>query len=242
MQDLLERGDGLGLLDLRDHAGGRAVLADDRLQVADVGGGADERERDEIDAHAEREGEVVEILLRQRRDRDRDTGQVDPLVGADRAADDDAAARTAVHDLLDGQAHEPVVDQDVVPRPQDLADHRRRDRQLVTGRDLLADDQDLLVLDQRRVAVRSPIRSFGPCRSAISASGLFVSAWTSRTTSRPVGVILVVAVGQVEADRVDAGVDELADRVVRRRDGADRRDDLRSAANSCHAAQTTDPP
>jgi len=32
-QDLLERGDRLRLLDLRDHAGRRAVLADDRLQL-----------------------------------------------------------------------------------------------------------------------------------------------------------------------------------------------------------------
>ena len=58
----------------------------------------------------------LEILLRQRRDRHRDAGQVDALVGLDLAADDDPAACAALVDLLDRQAHEAVVDQDVVPR------------------------------------------------------------------------------------------------------------------------------
>ena len=129
-KDLLERLDRLCLLDLRDHAGRRAVLPDDRLQVAHVGRGAHERERDEVGAQPERELEIVEVLLRQRRDRHRDAGQVDALVGPDLAADDDATARAAVRDLLDRQADEPVVDQDVMARPQHLADHRRRDRQL----------------------------------------------------------------------------------------------------------------
>ena len=129
-EHLVEHLDRLGLLDLRDHARRRAVLADDRLQVAHVGGGAHERQRDEVDAEPEREREVVEILLRQRRDRDRDAGQVDALVRLDLAADDHAAARAAVLDLLDGEPHEAVVDQDVVPGPQHLADHGRRDGQL----------------------------------------------------------------------------------------------------------------
>ena len=51
-------------------------------------------------------------------------------------------------DLLDGQPNEAVVDQDVVARTQHLADHGRRDRQLAVQRVLLADDEDLLVLEE----------------------------------------------------------------------------------------------
>ena len=55
--------DRLGLLDLRDHARRRAALPDDRLQVAHVGGGADERQRDVVDAETQCELEVIEVLL-----------------------------------------------------------------------------------------------------------------------------------------------------------------------------------
>ena len=89
---------------------------DDRLQVAHVGGRADERERDEVDAELERELEVAQVLPRQRRDRERDAGQVDALVRLHLAADEHEAAGAAVLDLLDGEADEAVVDQDVVAR------------------------------------------------------------------------------------------------------------------------------
>jgi len=64
-QDVVELVDGLRLLDLRDHARRRSVLANDRLEVPHIGGRAHERERDEVDAEREREVEVGKILLRQ---------------------------------------------------------------------------------------------------------------------------------------------------------------------------------
>ena len=51
-EDVVEDLDRLGLLDLRDHVRVRARLLDQRAQVADVGGRADERERDEVDAES----------------------------------------------------------------------------------------------------------------------------------------------------------------------------------------------
>ena len=52
------------------------------------------------------------------------------------------------------------------------------------------------------------MRSFGPWRSAISASGRPSSACTSRTSCARGGVILVRAVGEVEPRRVHPGLDE----------------------------------
>ena len=77
-------------------------------------------------------------------------GQVDALVGADRAADDDRAARPPGLDLLDLQADEAVVDQDVVARREHVADHRRRDRKVAVVRRSLRGDDHLLAA--RRVS------------------------------------------------------------------------------------------
>ena len=94
-EDVVERRDRLRLLDLRDHVRRRAGRLDQRLQRLHVGGRADERERDVVDAELERELEVVDVLARQRRDRERDAGQVDALVRGDDAADEHLAARAA---------------------------------------------------------------------------------------------------------------------------------------------------
>ena len=59
VEDVVERVDRLGLLDLRDHAARRAGCRDELPQLADVVGRADERERDVVDPELERELEVV---------------------------------------------------------------------------------------------------------------------------------------------------------------------------------------
>ena len=140
---LLER---LGLLDLGDDVrlgvGGVQELA----QSSAVRGGADERERDVVDADRERELEVAQVLLRHRRDRDRDARDVDALVRSDGARRPRPVARTrSPSRVLDAQAHEPVVDQDLVPGLEHLGEHGRHHRQ-VAG------------------SARRPRRRCGPCR------------------------------------------------------------------------------
>ena len=61
-------------------------------------------------------------------------GRFTPLCERDRAADEHRAARAAAVDLVDAQADETVVDEDVVAGLEHVADHRRRDRQLAVGR------------------------------------------------------------------------------------------------------------
>jgi len=79
-EDLVERRDRLGLLDLRDHVRGGATRLDQRAEGANVGCRADERERDEVDLELHRELEIVQVLARDRRDRERYAGQIDALV------------------------------------------------------------------------------------------------------------------------------------------------------------------
>jgi hypothetical protein len=64
-------------------------------------------------------------------------------VGADDAADDDAAARTAVLDFLDMETNVAVVDQNVVAGAEHLADDHGSDRQLPVRRVIRVDDRYL---------------------------------------------------------------------------------------------------
>jgi len=96
------------------------------------------------------------------------------------AADHHAADRLALVDLLHPQPNEAVVDQDVVARTEHLADHRRRDGQLAVGRDLLADDEHLFVLQEqtRRLEVADaelrPLQ-VGDQRERLAALGLHLA-------------------------------------------------------------------
>ena len=108
-------------------------------------------------------------------------GRLTPLCAATTPPHDDRAARAPALDAVDPQADEPVVDQHVVARLEHLADHGRADRQLAVRRAVHRPDDDLLAAAQRIGSARSPIRSFGPWRSAISASGRPTSRSASRT-------------------------------------------------------------
>ena len=68
---------------------------------------------------------------------------------SDEPADDHGAASASPLDALDPQPDEPVVDQDVVPRLQHLADHGRADRELAVSGSLLGGDDDLVARLQR---------------------------------------------------------------------------------------------
>ena len=137
----------------------------------------------------------------------------------------------AALDVLDAQPDEPVVDQHVVAR----ARARRRSTAGATGRSpsvrgSLADDRrPRRRSPAARGSARSPTRSFGPWRSAISASGRPSSACTSRTSRARAACSSCVAVREVEPRGVHARLDERADDLVRGGRRADRGDDLRAS-------------
>ena len=120
------------------------------------------------------------------------------------------------------------------PDAEHLADDGRRHRQLAVRRALLADDDDALVLDQAPRLVEIADAELGPLQIGDQRERPADLVLDLAHDLRPRRVILVRAVREVEADRVDARVDERADRVMRRRDRPDRRDDLRSASFNHH--------
>ncbi len=235
-EDVVESRDCLGLLDLRDHVGGRPGGLDQRLQRLHVGGGTNERERDEIDAELERELEVVDVLAGQRRDRQRDAGEVDALVGGDDAADEHLAARAAAVDLHNSEPHGAIVDQNVEARLQHRAEHRRRDREVVALGDVLACDRHLsatLERDGLGELADAELRPLQVGDQSNRAPDLLLKG-TDRLRARP--VILVGAVREVQAGTVDRAHQLLQDRRVGR-GRPDRGDDLGAAWDDRHAAE-----
>ena len=198
----------LRLLDLRDHVRVRAGLLEQRAKVADVGRRADEGERDEVDSRLERPVEVVHVLAGQRRDRERDAREVDALVRRDGAADDDGALARPLCHLVDAQPNEAVVDEDVVPRLEHVPDHRGRDGQLAVG--AASSAQTVISSPARRTtgSASSPIRSFGPCRSAMSATGRPRSAAISRTSHAFWECSACVPCERLKRDGVDARLEQ----------------------------------
>ena len=110
-------------------------------------------------------------------------------------------------DLLDPQADEPVVDQHA-RGPGCRASHERgrRNGKLAVVAPLsspaIVTSSPVSSVDGRERS--SPIRSFGPCRSAISASGRPTRSCASRTSRARSAWSLVRAVGEVEPRGVHA--------------------------------------
>ena len=238
-QHFVEHLDRLGLLDLRDHACRRPVLSDDLVQIADVGRRAHEREGDVVDVERQRELEIVEILRRQRGNRDRDPRQIHALVRLDLAANEHPAAGAPVRNLLDAEPDEPVVDQHLVAGLQHVPDYRRRDRQLAVARRLLRTDLDLVArveddrLGQLADAQLRPLQ-VGDERDRAADIGRDLAHEPGT-----LGVPFVRAVREVEADRVDARLNQCAQALARFGRRSERCHDLRLAFAGQAGVQTS---
>ena len=163
-----------------------------------------------------RELEVVRVLAGQRRDRHRNAGDVDALVRRDRPADDDGAAGLAGRDLLDAEPNEPVVDEDVVARLENLADHRGKYRKLPRPGAVAGDGDLLALLEPHRAAdVADPeLGALQVGDERDRAPHLLL-----RLPHHPcvLGVLLVRPVREVQARTVHSGARERGDALLRRR-------------------------
>src|SRR5918995_463732 len=236
--DLVEVLDRLGLLDLGDDRQADALLVHDLMHVADVVGGADERQRDHVDAHPQRPAQVVLVLLRHRRHRHRDAGEVDALVVRQGAALEHLADDIGLGDLRRDEGELAVVDEDAVTgghvarqariRRADLllvaGDVPSRDREAGAGDELdrallEAGGADLRTLQVDEDADRPPRRV----------------ARRADVLVHPL-VVGVVAVAEVQPGDVHARAHELAEVLGGRRGGAEGADDLRVTHGSSLAA------
>ena len=117
-----------GLLDFCDHEGLGARGVKKLAELPHVIGRADEREGHVVHVEAQREVQVAQVLFGERGDGDRNARDVQALVCVDDTADHDGAQDTAPFDFIDAKTNAPVVDQDVVARPEDLRENRRAHR------------------------------------------------------------------------------------------------------------------
>jgi hypothetical protein len=129
------------------------------------------------------------------------------------------------------EAHVTVVDQDLVAACEHLADDSRRDGQLHVG--ALRPDDDLLPLAQlqRLGEMANPqLRTLeiGDERDRMAAHRL-----RSLDEARPLRVLILRAVREVEPGHVHPGLDESRYALGRR--GAQRGDDLRATQARGHA-------
>ena len=97
-ENFFEMIDGLRLFQFGDDGDVAAVLSDDLFDHLHVGGGADERDRDRVDAVGESELEILAIFFGERRNRQGDPGEVNAFVFAEQAAVDDVAEHVVATD------------------------------------------------------------------------------------------------------------------------------------------------
>ncbi len=160
----------------------------------------------------------------------------------DDAADHDRARCAAVVDPVDPQADVPVVDQHLVARTEDRAEHRRADRDVVSGRELLAGNHDGVAGGERDVGGQIGDAQLRP---------LEIGDQRDRAPGRRLGcphdlrrarVVLVRAVRKVQSRTVHPGLDQRRDDGGVGRGRTDRRDDLRPPDVTRHRVQGRRPP
>jgi len=134
VDDRVEIGDCVGLLDLRDDPHRGAGEVDEPPQLQDIVSAAHEGERDVVDIVRERELEVDPILCGQRRDRERRRWKVDALCRGDDPPGLDTAENAHAIGGLDACADAAVVDQDLLPRLDDRGEAGERHPDLARAR------------------------------------------------------------------------------------------------------------
>lgn len=120
LQDGVEVGDTLLVLDLGDDLDVGTVRAEDLADVADILSAADEGGEDHVDAVLDTELEVLLVLLGQSGKVDSGLREVDTLVGGEHTIVDGADAHIRALDAEDEEGEDTVIDVDELARSGDL--------------------------------------------------------------------------------------------------------------------------
>jgi hypothetical protein len=228
-EDLLGVVDALRLLDLGDERRAR-VLADEQ----DVLRGADEAQRDHVDADLDAGLEVLDVLLGHGRQLRRRARDVQALPRGDGPADLDLRVELARvgADRGGAQADAPVGQVEHLAggeRPHEPGPGHRDP--VAPGAVLVgaADERDDVAdLQRLRLVGRVPMRSFGPGQVLQDRHGPVGPARRLADELRGLGVLVVRAVGEVQAGDVHPRADHGHEDVRVARGGADGGDDLRA--------------
>ncbi len=239
LDDRIQLGERLVLLDLGDHGNALSALRDEVLHARHVGDGAHERDRHVVDAVLEPEGEILEVALRHRWDVEYAVAIGDALRGTQIAAHLDGGldvvgtlAGHAQRDLtvlqVDAFPHLDVGRKRAVARAHSLA-------RTVYG--LRGDDQPVTPFESYAADVAG-VRAgahLGP--GQVLEDGR-VDAQLGRDLARGAdhrGVLLRRAVRKVEAQHVGAREKERTKNCGLSRRRSDGRDDLRAFMRyDCH--------
>jgi len=197
-------------------------------KLPQVGGVANERQRDVVEPVLQGPGEILAVLVSERGHLKRAVGQIDALARANRAAHLANASEPVVEELGNAEADHAVFDENAMA-DLDLAHEFRaigRDAFRVAD-DVASGDSDLVALaDVEGVILdgidadlgSAQITHHGGHRVALSAGRAHVVVCP--------GVLFECAVGKVESKDVHARVDEAADHVDRVGGGPECCDDF----------------
>jgi hypothetical protein len=232
IDDLVEPVDRGGLLDL-DHDRGPA--GDQAAGLGDVVGPLHEAEGDPVGAQLEAELQVLAILVGDRGDAQDHHGQIDALGVRERAAGDHRGLERIVGHRGHAQPDPAVVEQQLGVRrgrPEDLG-MRQADPALVARRGVTIEPEPLArgQLDPALLKPADP--QLGPLQvdqDRDRPSGLLLDRAHGPIA---LGVLIVGAVRQVQAEGVGAGLEQAADPLDRGAGRAERCENL-GASSAAH--------
>ena len=209
-----------------------SCVGDDVLDHADVGGGAHKRKRDHIDAVVESEFQIFAVFFCQGRDRERGAGKVDAFVLAQHAAIDDVAQDVFAADSATRSSIRPSLSR--MRAPGDSS--RARSGNVVEIRVAVPATFCGVMVTTVPVFRRTgswPLQRSGADLRALQilqdADGAGFAIGGAAQAGDVAGVVLVGAVGEVEARDVHAEAKQVAHGGFGVAGGADGADDFGAA-------------
>ena len=220
--DAVERG---RLLDLDQDM---RALADQPARLGHVLRALHERERDPLDAEPEREAQVRAVLVRQRRDRQQHARQVDALAVGERAAVHHLRLQRSGGPGEHLQPETPVVEEDVVARLHGGEDLRVRHRSAggAAGPVGAIEQEAPARLQYYAAALEGADPELGALHVGHDADGAEGVALQLAEYAVPPCMVLGPAMAEIEAEDVDARLEQPVYGVCARSRRSERRDDL----------------
>src|SRR5215210_2189689 len=229
--DVLDVVYGLVLLDLGDDGRVAAEFLDLFFDLPDLVSRAHERHRHPVGAEfLHPETQILDVLRREAPYGEGRVGEVEPLVGRDRAAFEDFAGDLAVLDALDPQPDEAVVYEQTMAGTHVVGQALVRGREPASvAREVSGGQHDPATLHELRVALDFAGPDLGPLNVLQDGD---VTSQLFRGVAHDPGVVqvhAVLAVGEVEPRNFHPGADERPYGLLRGGGRTQRRDDLRPA-------------